>query len=110
MCFGAWVLVPLQGAAARCVAACALELGCWCHLRALQSIAAGCCCQMLVAVCGLEPACPRRCYGAAHKYLLLSGIYVGVMVFSSKLLTMMGRLVPVVSGSYFMKQNALGED
>ena len=34
--FAAWVLVlvPLQGAAARCVAVCALELGCWCRCRA----------------------------------------------------------------------------
>ena len=41
MRFGAWVLVPLQGAAARCVAGCALEEP-WvlAPLRALQSAAA----------------------------------------------------------------------
>ena len=31
VCFGAWALELLQGAAARCVAMCALELGRWCR-------------------------------------------------------------------------------
>ena len=33
---------------------------------------------VLPAVCGLEPAC-SCCYGAAHKYLLLSGVYAGII-------------------------------
>ena len=32
-CARAWFLAPLQGAAARRVAVCALELGCWCCCR-----------------------------------------------------------------------------
>ena len=67
MRFGTWVLMPLQGAAARHVAMCAF--GAW----------------VLVAVCAwslrFEPV-GRRCrvplQCAANKICLLSGIYAGV--------------------------------
>ena len=61
MQFGAWLLMPLQDAAARCVwPVCALELGCWGR------------CPMAARV--LECGC--NCY-AADKYLSLSGVYAG---------------------------------
>ena len=48
--FGIWLLVPLQGAAARCCqsAICALEFSCWCRC------AAGCLCKVLVLECCLS--------------------------------------------------------
>ena len=48
--FGIWLLVPLQGAAARCCqsAVCALEFSCWCRC------AAGCLCKVLVLECCLS--------------------------------------------------------
>ena len=77
--FGAFLMVPLQGAAARCLclsAVCALELGCWCRCRvpqkgAMQGVSvlcalsglgaapaagscfagAGCCCKELLTEC-----------------------------------------------------------
>ena len=57
--FGAWVLVPLQGAVARRVAVCALELGCFAAwvLVPLVGVAAGWCYERFMAVCALEPAC-----------------------------------------------------
>ena len=55
MRFGDWVLVPLQGAAARCIwPVCILELGCWCSCRVLLQ-------------------------GDAHKYPFLLGVYAGVI-------------------------------
>ena len=70
LCFGVRLLVPLQGAAARwcCQSAvCALELGCWCCRRVpLQSAAERHCCQS--AGCALEFCCLYRpLRGAAVK-------------------------------------------
>ena len=70
VCFGAWVLVSLQGAAP------------------------GCCYEMSMAVCTLEIGCWSRCrlpvYGRCHcralpTYIfILSGVYAGV-IFGSRL-------------------------
>lgn len=74
LCFGVWLLVQLQGAAARwcCQSAvCALELGCWsCRRVPLQSAAERHCCQS--AVCALEFCWLwRALQGAAVKGLFL---------------------------------------
>ena len=88
---GAWalVLLPLQSAAARCRSPCALWSLVLVPLQgaaacvypfALWSLDAGaaadCRCQMLMAVRDLECGC--SCYGA-HKYILLSGVYAGIL-------------------------------
>ena len=82
MRFRAWVLVPLQGAAAVCV----WKLECaGCHCRLLLQC---CCCEMsmAMAVLALELGCWRRCRVpvlegavAARKNLLLFGVYAGVI-------------------------------
>ena len=71
VCFEILVLVPLPGAAARCVASCALELSCgvplpdvW--LRALWSLDDG-------------AGCRVRFGGWVPAPLLLSGVYAGVV-------------------------------
>ena len=87
--FGAWVLVPLQGAAARCVAACAVELGCWCRCRALlpdvwpcalcslgAGAAAGRCCRMCGRVrCGAWVLVPLQ--GAAGGCVAVCAVELG---------------------------------
>ena len=49
--FGAWLLAPLQCAAAGCCFVCALKLGCWCRCRVpLQNAAFRCRCRAAVRV------------------------------------------------------------
>ena len=84
MHFGAWVLVPPQGAAARCVAACTSELGCWwCRGVSLSmpcSLLERCAWPCALWSLGWRH-CGCHCYGAAHKCFLLSvwGLYAGMI-------------------------------
>ena len=84
--------VPLPGAAATyCChsSVCALDLARWFRCRVLLQGAVRCCCQSVV--CALErcgrcaprfvTVIPQKRLSVAHEYLLLSGVFAGIIVY-----------------------------